>query len=73
MAKEKAEKEEKEELGNHGKGNVAKVIHHDGNVKRVFEFSERAYPNGDYLEAARAHFAKLKASSHFRGTLDIQE
>lgn len=76
MAKEKDENTapaKAEKLGNHGKGNVAKIIHDDGNVKKVLEFCERDYPKGDYVEAAREQFAKMKASPHLRGTLSIQE
>lgn len=75
MAKteEKEEKTEQTKLGNHGKGNVAKVIHDDGNAKRVIEFTERDYPDGTYVEAARQHYARMKASPHLRGTLSLQE
>ena len=59
-------------LGNHGKGSVAKVILNDGNSKRVMEFCERDY--GDkYVEAAREHFAAMKASKHTKGVLTIEE
>lgn len=76
MAKTEDEKQAPQtvdKLGNHGKGNVAKVIHDDGNVKRVIEFTERDYPDGTYIEAARQHYARMKASPHLRGTLSLQE
>lgn len=71
-AVEGANKKNAGKLGNNGKGSVARVILNDGNSKRVMEFTEREYGDG-YVQAAREHFAAMKASKHTKGVLTIEE